>query len=84
MLDPTFYMTDEQQEALSRDDPIWDKSNELFKLVEKMEPFFVCDPMMGYQFIQACKKAGYDEEKHGLRVLCWFVHYMAERIEKTK
>jgi len=84
MLDPLFYLTDEQQEAFSDDDPIWDKTDELFKLVEKMEPSFVCDPIVGYQLVQACKKAGYDEEKHGLKVLCWLVHHMAEKMGQIK
>jgi hypothetical protein len=81
-LDPTFHMSDKEQEALPDDSPIWNDVNKFFKFIESIEPNFECDPIMGYQLVEACKKAGYDEKKHGLRVIAWLSHHMAEKIKK--
>jgi len=82
ILDPTFDIT--ELEKFEDDNIIWKKCDEFFEVVESIEPHFECDPLSGYNLIKACKKAGWDEEKHGFRILCWLTHHMATEMKKVK
>lgn len=82
LMDPTFYMTDEQINNLSSKGERADR--EFFRLVEKMEPQFEESPELGYALYTACKKDGYNEKKHGYRLMPWLVHHMAEKMKRKK
>jgi hypothetical protein len=55
----------------------WKESVLWMKKVELIEKEFETDPMMGYQFVTACRLAGYDPEKEGYNVVMWFIHFAA-------
>jgi hypothetical protein len=84
VIDPFEDLTDKQINALSDKSRIVKKNRYFFSLVEKIEPQFEASPELGYTLYSACKKAGYDEKKHGYRLIPWLVHHMAKKMKKQK
>jgi len=49
----------------------------------------VCDsfdttPMRGYDFVRACRKAGYNPKRHGYHIYVWFIGHMVKELKKNK
>jgi hypothetical protein len=79
--DPTFGLSDEEEEAM--DAGANGKWNEFIERVDKIDGNFWCEPATGYSLVNAAKEAGYDEEKHGYRLLSWLTHQMALVIQSN-
>jgi len=77
--DPTEGLTGDQINALP-EAPF----SRFHYLCEAIEKQFVTDPMTGYQFVQACKKAGYKPKRDGLNVVMWFVGYAGKKLKEKK
>jgi len=45
---------------------------------------FYTTPMRGYDFVRACKKAGYNPKKHGYHIYVWFIEHMIKQFKKNK
>jgi len=80
--DPTNDMSDNEIAALADDDPRWIQHEEHTRLCFDEAKRFVCDPMKGYSFVNACIQAGYKPQEHGSNVIMWFVDYAARQVGK--
>lgn len=80
MPDPTFLLTDEEEEewyAEEANQPIWD---EWFAEAQNAIKWHHGDPVWGYDLVSACIEAGYDRRKHGYFDY-WLFHTAGELIE---
>lgn len=84
LIDPLFNMPGKQINSLQKNSRLLRQNRDFFDLVEKMEPQFEVSPESGYFLYKACKKDGYNEKKHGYRLLCWLVHHMALKMKRRK
>lgn len=79
--EPFFYLSVKELDALTEDNPLVKKQNQFYHRAESIEKCFISDPMTCYELVIACKKAGYNELKHGYRVIYWLVHHMAVKMK---
>jgi len=81
LVDPTYDMSDDEVEALAKDDPK-NKECEAFCDYLNREVFdsFYHTPFHGHRFYEACMAAGYDPKTHGSNILYWFIQMVNTRL----
>ena len=81
-VNPIDGLTDRQINSI--EESKWKRAVEWMKKVEIIEKNFKDEPMICYEFIRACKKAGYRPARHGLNAVMWFVNHCAKAAKRRK
>jgi len=84
LINPIMFMTEKELEQVPKTDPLWDAVSLCDQRVEEIEKRFRAAPMIGYKFVQACLRAGYDPNVHGERIVLWFIDHVARKIAEKK
>lgn len=65
-------------ENIAKEDPRWEAYFKFCRYTDALEAGdFRCDPYTGHHLFVACQAAGYDPEKHGVRIVAWLLNYVA-------
>ena len=78
--DPLGGMTDKEISGCSK--RVWNASSRWWRVVEGIEKSFKSDVMTSYDFVSACKRAGYRIKRDGMNVVAWFVGYVGQKTRR--